>query len=74
VLQPPDLGVVQARDDGETAATEIGIANLPPNVQQLMTRSDRFRDLHNKEENRRLHAALMNKFGITTRSIGTTTT
>jgi hypothetical protein len=63
VEQPPDLASVQTREEGETRATEIGITNLPPNVQRLVTRADRFRELENKQENQRLHIALLNKFG-----------
>jgi Plant transposon protein len=63
VEQPPDLASVQRREEGETRATEIGIANLPPNVQRLVTRAGRFRELDDKQKNQRLHSELLNKFG-----------
>jgi hypothetical protein len=42
--------------------TVIGINNAPPTVQAAVTRSDRFRELNDLGENRRLHMALMTNF------------
>ena len=61
VQQPRDLQIVQNAPAGERR-TVIGINNAPPTVQVAMTRSDRFRELNDLAENRRLHKALMTNF------------
>jgi hypothetical protein len=65
VKQPADLATVQGRQQGdnEVSVTRIGVANSPSNVQFVVTRADRFRELCDKQENARLHVTLMNKFG-----------
>lgn len=62
VQQPSDLRAVQAREEGEPV-TVIGVGNLPSHVQQVVTKKERFNELNDREENRRLHLALMSKFG-----------
>jgi hypothetical protein len=62
VDQPPDLAAVQNRKEGEQF-TVIGAADAPLPVQQLVTSADRFKELQNKVENRRLHKALLRVFG-----------
>jgi hypothetical protein len=61
VKQPADLARVQNAPVGERRAV-IGINNAPPTVQAAVTRSDRFKELSDLAENRRLHMALMNNF------------
>jgi hypothetical protein len=61
VQQPADLQVVQNAPAGERR-TVIGINNAPPTVQAAVTRIDRFRELSDLAENRRLHMALMTNF------------
>jgi hypothetical protein len=61
VQQPADLQIVQNAPVGERR-TVIGINNAPCTVQAAMTRSDRFKELSNLDENRRLHMALMTNF------------
>jgi hypothetical protein len=61
VQQPADLQIVQNAPAGERR-TVIGINNAPPTVQAAVTRSDRFRELNDLAENRRLHMALMTNF------------
>jgi hypothetical protein len=41
----------------------IGVTNAPDHLQQLVTRKDRFQELADEGEHKRLHHALMNKFG-----------
>jgi hypothetical protein len=52
---------------GREAATEpaggIGIANAPYIVRDLVARKERFKELGNKEENARLHRALLSLKG-----------
>jgi hypothetical protein len=59
VQQPADLERVQNAPSGERRAV-IGINNAPPTA--AVTRSDRFKELSDLAENRRLHMALMNNF------------
>ena len=67
IHQPQDLGSVQARQPGENAAI-VGVANAPPSIQNAviaeierrMTRMQATNDLHDEEENRRLHLAIKN--------------
>ena len=66
VEQPTDLLDVQHIDMGGVEHTavehaDIGIANAPAAVVQLVTRKDRFQQLENNEEHLRLHAVLMQK-------------
>jgi hypothetical protein len=61
VQQPADLQIVQSAPAGERR-TVIGINNAPPTVQAAVTRSDRFKELSDLAENRRLHMALMTNF------------
>jgi hypothetical protein len=61
VQQPADLQTVQNAPVGERR-TVIGINNVPRTVQAAMTRSDRFKELSDLAENRRLHMALMTNF------------
>jgi hypothetical protein len=61
VQQPGDLRRVQNAPAGERRAV-IGINNAPPVVQAVMTRSDRFAELNDLAENRRLHQELMTNF------------
>jgi hypothetical protein len=68
VQQPLDLASVQARvDEGDACnpadAGDIGVANPPLEVQQFVSRADRFQELNDGQENMRLHRALMDKFG-----------
>jgi hypothetical protein len=60
--EPPDLATVQRRPRRETR-TLVGVSNLPGHVHQLLTKKDRFQELNNRDENRRLHQALMSMFG-----------
>jgi Plant transposon protein len=59
--QPADLAPVQNRMEGEQH-TVFGVVNAPQQVQQLVTRADRFKELNNKEENQRLHRTIMDVF------------
>jgi hypothetical protein len=62
VQQLADLLIVQNALAGERR-TVIGITNAAPTVQAAaVTRSDRFRELNDLAENRRLHMALMTNF------------
>jgi hypothetical protein len=61
VQQPADLQVMQNAPVGERR-TFIGINNAPPTVQAAVTRIDRFRELSDLAENRRLHMALLTNF------------
>ena len=61
VQQPADLQIVQNAPAGERR-TVIGINNAPRTVQAAVTRTDRFRELNDLAENRRLHMALMTNF------------
>jgi hypothetical protein len=62
VQQLADLQIVQNALAGERR-TVIGITNAAPTVQAAaVTRSDRFRELNDLAENRRLHMALMTNF------------
>jgi hypothetical protein len=61
VQQPADLQIVQNAPAGERR-TVIGINNAPRTLQAAMTRSDRFKELSDLAENRRLHMALMTNF------------
>jgi hypothetical protein len=65
VEQPaPDIQVIQAAHAGETRAV-IGINNAPPALQAAMTRSERFAELKDLADNRRLHKAItMDKFNV----------
>jgi hypothetical protein len=62
VKQPVDIHVGQATLHARETRTVIGIINAPPAVQAAMTISERFAELNNLAENRRLHKALMSKF------------
>jgi hypothetical protein len=59
VQQPADLQIMQNAPAGERR-TVIEINNAPPTVQAAVTRSDRFKELSDLAENRRLHKALAN--------------
>jgi hypothetical protein len=61
VQQLADLQIVQNAPAGERR-TVIGINNAPLTVQAAVTRIDRFRELNDLAENRRLHMALMTDF------------
>jgi len=61
VQQPADLRQVQAAPPGERRSI-IGVNNLPTQVRAAMTRQERFAELNDPAENRRLHMALMDKF------------
>ena len=69
VQQPYDLREVQATYDlrtptrATTTTTAAVNSSLPASVEQLMTRTERFKDLQDKDEYVRLHTALMSKFG-----------
>jgi hypothetical protein len=54
---------VQQNDPTEaTGAGGIGVARAPEDLQQQVTRTDRFKELADAEEHQRLHAAPMNRF------------
>jgi hypothetical protein len=61
VQQPADLRQVQAAPPGERRSV-IGVNNLPTQVRAAMTRHERFAELNDPAEHRRLHMALMDKF------------
>jgi hypothetical protein len=61
VEQPTDIQLMQAAPAGETRIV-IGINNAPPALQAATTRTERFAELNDLAENRRLHKALMDKF------------
>jgi hypothetical protein len=63
VQQPADLQCVQNAPAGEQR-TVIEINNAPLTLQAAMTRSERFAELKDVAENRRLHKALMDKFNV----------
>jgi hypothetical protein len=58
VLQPRDMIQVQAAAPGEER-TRVGVATMPPQLAQAVTRADRFKELDDRQENLRLHEALM---------------
>jgi hypothetical protein len=61
VEQPTDIQLMQAAPAGETRIV-TGINNAPPALQAATTRTERFAELNDLAENRRLHKALMDKF------------
>jgi len=61
VEQPADIRQVQAAPAGEIRSV-VGVNNLPPEVRAAMTRTERFAELSDVAENRRLHKALQDKF------------
>ena len=63
VQQPANLREVQGGIEPGTGSG-IGIRNVPNNLLQQVTRADRFKELDNEEEHRRLHQALMDRFGV----------
>jgi hypothetical protein len=56
-----NIGVSERTEVEQQSVT--GVASAPLQVQQLVTRADRFKELRNKEENERLHRTLMDVFG-----------
>lgn len=66
VQQPDDLNAVQAgsgnSDDAPATVTGIGIRNAPRQVQDVVTRRGRFKNLTNELEHQRLHTALAARF------------
>ena len=61
VQQPIDLVGVQNRAADEPRMA-IGVANTPRTVRNGMTRAERFQELDDREENKRLHSAIMDIF------------
>ena len=57
VLEEVEVSISQR--EGNTAGTPIGIAHVPPMLQEVVTRVERFAELDNLSENVRLHQALM---------------
>jgi hypothetical protein len=61
IEQPTDLQRVQNRSIEETThgASVVGVTNVPERVRTSVTRSHRWKDLKDSDENTRLHKALM---------------
>jgi hypothetical protein len=70
VTQPHDLNQAQQIDPTEaTGAGCIGVAYAPEELQQQVTRKERFKELADAEEHERLLAAPMHQFGNSSTSL-----
>jgi hypothetical protein len=62
VHQPEDLAAVQGGDPDCAGVSGVGIRNAPRAARDVVTRSGRFKQLNDKSEHQRLHAALSSRF------------